>query len=112
MKPQVVLYTRARCCLCEDAKKALAAARLQVDFEYEEGENGPFKPVVRDVEVVNLEVGKCAAAWSIRGFRNAPISDVHLENCTFENAAKEAVVENVTGFSLKNVTVNGRKVSA
>ena len=36
MKPQVTLYTRARCCLCEDAKKAIAAARARVDFDYEE----------------------------------------------------------------------------
>jgi glutaredoxin len=36
MKPQVTLYTRARCCLCEDAKTAIAAARQRVDFDYAE----------------------------------------------------------------------------
>ena len=36
MKPQVALYTRARCCLCEDAKKVIAAARQCVDFDYAE----------------------------------------------------------------------------
>jgi glutaredoxin len=36
MKPQVTLYTRTGCCLCNDAKKVVAAARQQVDFDYQE----------------------------------------------------------------------------
>jgi glutaredoxin len=36
MKPQVALYTRAGCCLCDDAKQVIAAARLQADFDYAE----------------------------------------------------------------------------
>ena len=36
MKPQVTLYTRAGCCLCDDAKQVITAARRQVDFDYTE----------------------------------------------------------------------------
>ena len=36
MKPQVALYTRARCCLCDDAKKTIASARPYADFDYTE----------------------------------------------------------------------------
>ena len=36
MKPQVTLYTRAGCCLCDDAKQAIAAARQSADFDYAE----------------------------------------------------------------------------
>src|ERR1035437_3969199 len=89
----------------------VATAAIDVDFYYEEGEKGPFTPVVRDVEVVNLVVKKCANAWSLRGFKNAPITNIRLKNCTFENAAKAAVTENVVGLALENVTVNGKKVS-
>jgi glutaredoxin len=35
-KPRVTLYTRAGCCLCDDAKRVLMEARLQADFDYEE----------------------------------------------------------------------------
>jgi polygalacturonase len=90
----------------------VTTAAIEVDFAYEEGAQGPFTPVVRDVEVLNLEVGKCANAWSIRGYKNAPIANIRLKNCTFENAAKPAVTENVQGLTLENVTVNGQKVSA
>ena len=36
MKPLVTLYTRAGCCLCQEAKQVLLDARRRVDFEYEE----------------------------------------------------------------------------
>ena len=36
MKPQVTLYTRAGCHLCEEAKRAIEAARGRADFDYEE----------------------------------------------------------------------------
>jgi polygalacturonase len=90
----------------------VTGAAIDVDFYYEEGAKGPFTPVVRDVEVVNLSVKKCANAWSLRGFKNAPITNIRLKNCTFENAAKAAVSENVERMTLDNVTVNGKVVKA
>ena len=36
MKPQVTLYTRAGCCLCDDAKRVIADARKHADFDYTE----------------------------------------------------------------------------
>jgi glutaredoxin len=36
MKPLVTLYTRAGCHLCEEAKRAIEAARGRADFDYEE----------------------------------------------------------------------------
>jgi glutaredoxin len=36
MKPLVTLYTRAGCHLCEEAKRAIEAARGRADFDYQE----------------------------------------------------------------------------
>jgi len=36
MKPQVTLYTRIGCCLCDDAKRVLFEARSRVDFDLAE----------------------------------------------------------------------------
>jgi polygalacturonase len=90
----------------------VAQAAIDVDFYYEEGERGSFTPVVRDVEVVNLDVKKCGSPWSLRGFKNAPIRDIRVKNCTFAGASKPAVAENVEGLKLDNVTVNGKPVTA
>ena len=34
--PLVTLYTRARCCLCDDAKLVIEAARAHAVFDYRE----------------------------------------------------------------------------
>lgn len=36
MKPRVTLYTRAGCCLCDEAKKVLLQAGRFAEFELEE----------------------------------------------------------------------------
>jgi glutaredoxin len=36
MKPLVTLYTRAGCCLCDEAKQVLLLSRARADFQYEE----------------------------------------------------------------------------
>ncbi|MDE3164754.1 MAG: glycoside hydrolase family 28 protein [Acidobacteriota bacterium] len=88
----------------------VARAALDVDFYYEEAARGGFTPIVRDVEMENVAVGKCQNAWSLRGFSNAPIRDIRLKNCTFNNAERPSVAEHVEGLTLDNVTVNGKKV--
>jgi glutaredoxin len=36
MPPRVTLYSRKRCCLCDEAKAVVLAARAQAVFEYDE----------------------------------------------------------------------------
>lgn len=36
MKPQVALFTRAGCCLCDNVKQVIAEARRHADFDYAE----------------------------------------------------------------------------
>ncbi len=36
MPPLVTLYTRAGCCLCDQAKSVIQAARRRTPFDYEE----------------------------------------------------------------------------
>jgi polygalacturonase len=90
----------------------VAGPAIDVDFLYEEGEKGPYKPVVRDVEVVNLTVKKCQSAWSLHGYKSSPVQDVRIRHCSFDGAAKANVAENVEGLVVNDVTVNGKSVGA
>jgi len=36
MKPRVTFYTRAGCCLCDEAKRVVREARRRADLDYEE----------------------------------------------------------------------------
>jgi polygalacturonase len=81
----------------------VADAVLSIDYYYEEGTRGAFKPVVRNVQMENVTSRKSKYALYLRGFENAPIYDVTLKNCTFENVERENVVEHVVGLRLDDV---------
>ena len=90
----------------------IADAILQVDFFYEEGPKGPERPVVRNIEIRDVTCKKAKYALYVRGFPNAPVKDIRLENCKFQNVASANVVENVEGLSLTGVTINGKRFDA
>ncbi|HEX2559619.1 glycoside hydrolase family 28 protein [Phenylobacterium sp.] len=85
-------------------------AVVTVDFNYEEGAKGAFTPVLRNVVVERVRSGKSTRVADLQGFPNAPIFDVTLKDCVFDGVAEPAIVKNVRGLKLQNVTVNGRPV--
>ena len=87
----------------------VADAVVTIDFTYEEGDKGTHPPVVRDVEVRNVKSQKSNYGLLLRGYQNAPITDVRLTNCAFENVAKEDVLENVKDLRFSNTVINGKK---
>ena len=88
----------------------VATDAIQIDFYYEEGENGLHKPIVRNIHISDVICKKSGDALSLRGFASAPIRDVYLSRCTFENAAKPNVIEHVEGLHLERVHVNGKPI--
>jgi polygalacturonase len=87
----------------------VAESVVTIDFTYEEGDTGTHPPVVRDVEVRGVKSRKSNYALLLRGYRNAPITDVRLMNCVFYNVAKADVIENVKDLRLNNAVINGKK---
>jgi len=90
----------------------VADAVLQVDFFYEEGPNGPERPVVRNIDIRDVTCKKAKFAWYLRGFRNAPVRDIRLEHCNFDHITSPNVVENVEGLKLAAVMINGKRADA
>ncbi len=86
----------------------VAHAVITIDFNYEEGAKGKHTPVVRNYVVENLKSGKSKHALDVQGFDDAPVFNLRLADCVFENAAQPSIVKNVRGLSLKNVRVNGK----
>ena len=81
---------------------------VQIDFSYEEGEGGPFQPVVRNIYISDVTCGKSNDALSLRGYASSPIRNVRVTDCTFDHAAKPNTIEHVEGLELKNVSINGK----
>jgi polygalacturonase len=86
----------------------VAHAVITIDFNYEEGAKGSFTPVVRNYTVDRLVSGKSKHALDVQGLPGAPIYDLRLADCTFENVAEDSIVKNISGTTLKNVRVNGK----
>ncbi len=85
----------------------VAEAVVTVNFYYEEADKGTFMPTVRDVEVRGVTSRKSRYALLLRGFPKAPIGDVRLIDCAFDNVAKPDVLEAVRSLTLTNVKING-----
>jgi polygalacturonase len=80
---------------------------VSIDFFYEEGEAGSFRPTVSDIEVRNVTVERTEYALYLRGFTAAPIRDVRIIDTDFRRVAKPNVTQNVEGLTMTNVRING-----
>lgn len=80
---------------------------IVINFYYEEGENGPFRPLVRDINIAKVHCVNAERALHLRGFEHAPIQNIKLVDVVVENASLPLRVENVEGLVLDNVIVNG-----
>jgi len=88
-------------------------AVLLVDFFYQDIEKGTYKPIARNINMENVTSNKSKYALYLRGLENAPITDVRLKNCTFDNISDPniSVISNVKNLVLENVKLNGKLVS-
>lgn len=89
----------------------VADAVIRVNFYYEEGDAGPFDPIVRHIEVRNLTSRQSPYALYLRGYARSPIRDVRLIDCTFEGVEKN-LTEHVDGLYFQNVRINGKRVDS
>jgi len=71
----------------------VADSVLQIDFLYEEGTNGIYHPVARDVVMENITVEHTPRVLNVRGFPGADISNVKIYNSTFKQIKEPDVVQ-------------------
>jgi polygalacturonase len=83
-------------------------AVVAVDFNYEEGAEGRFTPVLRDVVIQNVRSGKSRYAADLQGLPKAPAEQITFVGCDFRGVAEPSIVKNVNGLKLENVRVNGK----
>jgi polygalacturonase len=86
-------------------------AVITVDFNYEEGRDGPFTPVLRNVMVERVRSGKSTRVADLQGLETAPIYDLTIRDCRFDGVAEPSIVRNVKRLKLSDVTVNGARVT-
>jgi polygalacturonase len=82
-------------------------AVLTIDLNYEEGANGPFRPVVRDVSLERVTSGASPHGVDLQGLPQAEVSDIVLKDCDLKNVAAGNIVKNVRRLTMDNVSING-----
>ena len=83
---------------------------IVINFFYEEGKDGPFLPVVRNIDIQNVRCLNAKRVLDLRGFDDAPIRDVNLSGILVQRATMPSRVSHVEGLNFSQVTVNGRPV--
>jgi unsaturated rhamnogalacturonyl hydrolase len=71
----------------------VADAVLEIDFLYEEGAKGPYKPAARNVVMENISVERTPRVLNVVGFPGAEISGVRVYNSTFMRVKGPDVVK-------------------
>jgi polygalacturonase len=86
-------------------------AVFKVNFFYGEGDTGSYTPIVRNVTMENVTSKKSRYGLQLNGYERSPITDIHLENCTFDNVERGNVLEGVGDITWENVKINGESVN-
>jgi unsaturated rhamnogalacturonyl hydrolase len=78
---------------------------LQIDFNYEEGSKGNYKPVARNIVMENITVDKTPQIVRVVGFEGVDISGVRIQNSTFHKVAREDSISNTKDVKLVNCVI-------
>ena len=87
----------------------VARAVLSVEFDYEEGANGPHQPVLRDVRIENVTSEATGSVAIVTSFPAAVIEGVRLKNCAFGGVESADLLRHSGSLTLENVTVEPAK---
>ena len=87
----------------------VARAVLSVEFDYEEGANGPHKPVLRNVLIENVTGASSGSVAIVTAFPGAVVEGVRLKDCTFRGVEAADVLKHAGSLTFENVTIEPAK---
>jgi polygalacturonase len=80
-------------------------AIVQIDFQYEEGANGPYKSTAKNIVLENITAQQTPRVLNITGLPGSEISNIRIYNSTFLNVKKPDVIVEATDVKLENCVV-------
>lgn len=80
-------------------------AVITIDLLYEEGANGPYKPIVRNVQLDRVTATAAPRVLYARGFPGAIVDDIRIHDSVFKGLTQPEVVQGVGKISFQNVTL-------
>ena len=83
----------------------VAEAVLTIDLLYDTGDKGPYKPIVRNVQIENVTSRSSPRVMWVVGFPGVTIEDIRFRNCTFRGVESAEVMNHAGSFRFENVTI-------
>jgi polygalacturonase len=80
-------------------------AAVEIDMLYEEGDNGPFPPVVRNVRVERMSVERARYALWIAALERSPLRGLLVRDSRFAGVQSGSRLDGVLDFVLENVAI-------
>lgn len=80
-------------------------AVLTIDLLYEEGARGPYKPIVRNVEISRVTSSASPRVMYIAGYEKAEINRIRFIDCTFKGLSAPEVISGAETVELRNVVM-------
>lgn len=90
-------------------------AVVHADFFYEEGTNGSHNPILRNITLSNIKTAEGGSidannALYLKGFKDAPIENILIEDAELNGVKGHVVLQNVKGIAFRNVYINDKKI--
>jgi hypothetical protein len=80
-------------------------AAVEIDMLYEEGDQGSFVPVVRNVRVERLSVARAPYALWVEALERSPVQGLLVRGCRFSAVEKGSQLNGVPDLVLEDVTM-------
>ena len=83
-------------------------AILRIYFYYEDGDAGPFTPVVRNIFLEHITSEKSNYVLLLEGYERSPITYVRLDSCEFNGVQKGNILNHAARIEMNHVRINGQ----
>jgi len=83
-------------------------AILRINFLYGEGDVGNFTPVVKNIKLEKITSKRSRYALAIDGYERSKITDIKIEDCTFEGVEEGNILNYYNNLKLINTHINGK----
>lgn len=87
----------------------VSEAVLTIDFLYDTGAAGDYRPVLRNVSLDRVQSTSSPRVTWIVGFPGVTIENVNFSNCTFRGVDAAEVMNHAGSVSFRNVTIEPAK---
>jgi polygalacturonase len=84
---------------------ATALAVVTANFMYDHRNKGPYRPVVRNVHVENVNSTASPRVLMVKGIPEGVIDGIHFRNCTFRNITHPDIVHDAGEITFENVMI-------